>query len=81
MPRVDSRQASLTKLIWFTLLCYSLCRGDKKAYISQFQMICNVAVGKQMRGYLAPPKLRFKRIFNRLFNEWKMFKVVAFFKE
>ena len=29
MPRVGSRQASLNKLIWCTLLCYLLCSGDK----------------------------------------------------
>ena len=29
MPQVSSRQASLNKLIWFTLLCYLLCSGDK----------------------------------------------------
>ena len=29
MPRVGSRQASLNKLIWFTLLCYLLRSGDK----------------------------------------------------
>ena len=29
MPRVGSRQASLNKLFWFTLLCYLLCSGDK----------------------------------------------------
>ena len=28
MPRVGSRQASLNKPIWFTLLCYLLCSGD-----------------------------------------------------
>ena len=34
-----------------------------------------------MRGYLAPLKLCFKRIFHRLFNKWNIFKVVAFYKE
>ena len=29
MPWVGSRQASLNKLIWCTLLCYLLCSGDK----------------------------------------------------
>ena len=29
MPRVGSRQASLNKFIWCTLLCYLLCSGDK----------------------------------------------------
>ena len=29
MSRVGSRQASLNKLIWCTLLCYLLCSGDK----------------------------------------------------
>ena len=29
MPWVGSRQAFLNKLIWFTLLCYLLCSGDK----------------------------------------------------
>ena len=29
MPRVGSWQASQNKLIWFTLLCYLLCSGDK----------------------------------------------------
>ena len=28
MPRVGSQQASLNKLVWFTLLCYLLCSGD-----------------------------------------------------
>ena len=28
-PRVGSQQASQNKLIWFTLLCYLLCSGDK----------------------------------------------------
>ena len=28
-PRVGSQQASLKKKIWFTLLCYLLCGGDK----------------------------------------------------
>ena len=32
MPRVGSRQASLNKLIWCTLLCYLLCSGDKIKY-------------------------------------------------
>ena len=32
MPRVGSRQASLNKLIWCTLLCYLLCSGDKIWY-------------------------------------------------
>ena len=36
MPRVGSRQASLNYLIWFTLLCYLLCSGDK---IRRFQRI------------------------------------------
>ena len=36
MPRVGSRQASLNKLIWCTLLCYLLCSGDK-IYISKAQ--------------------------------------------
>ena len=32
MSRVGSRQASLNKLIWCTLLCYLLCSGDKIKY-------------------------------------------------
>ena len=40
MPRVGSRQASLNKLIWCTLLCYLLCSGDKIICHSHDLMCC-----------------------------------------
>ena len=40
MPRVGSRQASLNKLIWCTLLCYLLCSGDKIVYFLEFNARC-----------------------------------------
>ena len=39
MPRVGSRQASLNKLIWRTLLCYLLCSGDKIFDLLQYHVI------------------------------------------
>ena len=42
MPRVGSRQASLNKLIWCTLLCYLLCSGDKIGYLGLLS--CNPKV-------------------------------------
>ena len=70
MPRVDSRQASLNKPIWFTVQCYLSCSGEKVAYITPFQRICNARVGKQMCGYLAPSNLRFKLIFYEYYIYW-----------
>ena len=34
MPWAGSQQASLNKLIWFTLLCYFLCSGDLNKIIN-----------------------------------------------
>ena len=38
MPRIFSRQASLKKPIWFTLLCYLLCSGGKMWYFWQLTL-------------------------------------------
>ena len=38
MPWVGSRQASLNKLIWCTLMCYMLCSGDKIYYYLSFNI-------------------------------------------
>ena len=45
MPRVGSRQASLNKLIWFTLLCYLLCSGDKIVVYSSRAKVIPVYTG------------------------------------
>ena len=50
MPRVGSRQASLNKLIWCTLLCYLLCSGDKiKDYTGGNQDIITLNWGKDYK--------------------------------
>ena len=52
MPRVGSRQASLNKLIWCTLLCYLLCSGDKIDHFSKTKIYFHQKTTPQLLGLI-----------------------------